>query len=77
MEGSRKPQVQGNAWDEDGAFWSLPSLQDLGICQLIYLHTQRTTSGSHITFKAPESPKYKGMHGMKMPPREEDGYVGL
>ncbi|KAJ6152102.1 hypothetical protein N7497_006421 [Penicillium chrysogenum] len=28
-------------------------------------------------WKAPESPKYKGMHGMKMPPREEDGYVGL
>lgn len=28
-------------------------------------------------WKAPESPKYKGMHGMKMPPREEDGYIGL
>ena len=27
-------------------------------------------------WKAPESPKYKGMHGMQMPPREEDGYVG-
>jgi hypothetical protein len=28
-------------------------------------------------WKAPESPQYKGMHGMKMPKREEDGYVGL
>ncbi|KAF7526253.1 hypothetical protein PCG10_004189 [Penicillium crustosum] len=28
-------------------------------------------------WKAPESPQYKGMHGMKMPPREEDGYIGL
>ncbi|KAJ5129809.1 uncharacterized protein N7515_005848 [Penicillium bovifimosum] len=28
-------------------------------------------------WKSPESPKYKGMHGMKMPPREEDGYIGL
>lgn len=27
-------------------------------------------------WKAPESPKYKGMHGMTMPPREQDGYVG-
>lgn len=28
-------------------------------------------------WKAPESPPYKGMHGLKMPSREADGYVGL
>jgi hypothetical protein len=30
-------------------------------------------------WKEPESPKYTGMHGMSMPPREDDwsGYVGL
>ncbi|KAJ5460387.1 uncharacterized protein N7458_001939 [Penicillium daleae] len=28
-------------------------------------------------WKAPESPAYKGMHGMSMPPRDQDGYVGL
>lgn len=27
-------------------------------------------------WKAPESPHYKGMHGMSMPPRKQDGYVG-
>lgn len=30
-------------------------------------------------WKEPESPKYTGMHGMRMPPRDDDGsgYVGL
>ncbi|CEO60340.1 Putative K transporter [Penicillium brasilianum] len=28
-------------------------------------------------WKAPESPAYKGMHGMNMPKRGQDGYVGL
>jgi hypothetical protein len=28
-------------------------------------------------WKSPECPKYQGMHGMKMPAREEDGYVGV
>ncbi|GES57252.1 meiotic chromosome segregation protein [Aspergillus terreus] len=30
-------------------------------------------------WKEPESPKYTGMHGMSMPPREDDGsgYIGL
>lgn len=27
-------------------------------------------------WKTPESPKYTGMHGMSMPPRQQDGYVG-
>lgn len=26
------------------AFWGLPPFQDLVICQLVYRHTQRTTS---------------------------------
>lgn len=28
-------------------------------------------------WKAPECPAYKGMHGMTMPPRDQDGSVGL
>ena len=28
-------------------------------------------------WKTPECPAYKGMHGMTMPPRDQDGYVGL
>ncbi|KAJ5792410.1 uncharacterized protein N7503_008388 [Penicillium pulvis] len=28
-------------------------------------------------WKAPSSPAYKGMHGMNMPPRDQDGMVGL
>jgi hypothetical protein len=28
-------------------------------------------------WKAPESPKYRGAHGMSMPFREKDGLVGL
>lgn len=28
-------------------------------------------------WKSPESPKYQGQHGMRMPPREKDGYTGL
>lgn len=28
-------------------------------------------------WKPPTSPAYKGLHGMNMPPREQDGLVGL
>lgn len=28
-------------------------------------------------WEVPECPPYKGMHGMAMPPRDSDGYVGL
>lgn len=28
-------------------------------------------------WKEPSSPQYGGMHGMKMPSRDADGYVGL
>ncbi|CAG7941895.1 unnamed protein product [Penicillium salamii] len=28
-------------------------------------------------WKTPQSPSYRGMHGMKMPAREKDNYVGL
>ncbi|KAJ5662189.1 uncharacterized protein N7477_009805 [Penicillium maclennaniae] len=28
-------------------------------------------------WKAPQSPKYRGLHGMSMPPRAHDGFVGL
>ncbi|KAJ5776629.1 uncharacterized protein N7511_001640 [Penicillium nucicola] len=28
-------------------------------------------------WKAPECPKYQGMHGMTMPTREDDGYAGV
>jgi hypothetical protein len=28
-------------------------------------------------WKAPESPKYQGQHGMRMPSREKDEYTGL
>lgn len=28
-------------------------------------------------WRTPTSPKYQGMHGMRMPPREQDGSVGL
>lgn len=28
-------------------------------------------------WKQPESPKYRGMHGLIMPARDNDGFVGL
>lgn len=28
-------------------------------------------------WKSPESPKYRGQHGMRMPSREDDGYSGV
>ena len=38
---------------------------------------QLTNKGILDGWKTPESPNYRGMHGMRMPPREQDGFAGL
>ncbi|CAI7585206.1 unnamed protein product [Penicillium bialowiezense] len=46
-------------------------------CRPLGVETYQLDSKVLEGWKAPESPPYKGMHGLKMPAREEDGYVGL